>query len=72
MSKIGPNGSPAAEILVDNKISASQLGSVIQQVTTDKDLLKKVGLKACGGCKSGLDINIRNRFDHVVQVEIGQ
>jgi hypothetical protein len=70
LSKTGPNGTPVAEILVDEKISASQLGSLIQKVTTDKDMLKKVGLKACGGCKSGLDINIRDKFTHVVQVDL--
>jgi hypothetical protein len=72
LSKAGPNGTPFAEILVDKKTSSAQIGSIIQRVTRDKDLLKKVGLKACGACKSGLDINIRDRFDHVLQVDLAE
>ena len=70
LKKSGPNGVPLAEILVDNSVSATQLGLIVQRVTRDKDLLKKIGLKACGACKSGLDINIRDRFDHVLQVDL--
>ena len=42
----------------------------MQKVTRDKDLLKKLGLKACGACKSGLDFDIRERFDWVIQVDL--
>ena len=72
LKKSGPNGVPLAEILVDNKVSAAELGSIIQRVTRDKDLLKKVGLKGCPGCKSGFDINIRERFEHVLQVDVAE
>ncbi len=72
IAKMGPGGTPYAEILVDKKISSTQLGGIIQRVTRDKDLLKKVGLKACSACKSGLDINIRDRFDHVLQVDLAE
>jgi hypothetical protein len=70
LKKSGPNGVPLAEILVDNSVSATQLSSIIQKVTRDKELLKKVGLKGCSACKSGLDINIRERFEHVLQVDL--
>ncbi len=70
LKKSGPNGIPVAEILVDSKVSATQLGSLIQRVTRDKDLLRKVGLKACGACKSGLDINIRDRFEEILRVDL--
>ncbi len=70
LTKSGPNGTPHAEILVDNGVSTTQLGSIIQQVTRDKDLMRKIGLKACGACKSGLDFNIRNRFDWVINVDL--
>ena len=70
LKKNGPNGIPLAEILVDNSVSAGQIGALIQRVTRDKDLLKKIGLKACGACKSGLDFNIRDRFEQVLQVDL--
>ena len=70
LRKNGPGGIPYAEILVDNGVTAPQLGAIVQRVTRDKDLLRKIGLKACGACKSGLDINIRDRFDHVLQVNV--
>ena len=72
LKKKGPNGVPFAEILVGNNVSATQLSAIVQQVTRDKDLLRKIGLKGCGACKSGLDINIRDRFDHVLQVDLNK
>ena len=66
----GPAGGPSAELLVDPKVTSAQLGALIQRVATNKDILTAAGLRACGGCKSGLDINIRNRFEKVFQVEV--
>ena len=68
LSKSGPNGRPVAEILVDKKVSAGDLGGLILQVTRDKDLLRKVGLRACTSCKSGFDIWIRDRFEEVISI----
>ena len=68
--KNGPNGVPLAEILVGNNVSTTQLAAILQRVTRDKDLLKKVGLKACPNCKSGFDINIRERFEQILQVDM--
>jgi len=70
INKVGPGGGPYAEILVDPKVSADQLSAIVQKVTRDKDLLRKLGLKACPACKSGFDINIRDRFEHVLQVDV--
>lgn len=70
IKKVGPNGNPLAEILIDNSVSSDQLGRIVQAVTRDKDLLKKLGLKACPGCKSGFDINFRDRFEHVLTVNV--
>lgn len=64
----GVAGGPTAQIAVDSKISSGQLSDLIQQVTTSKEVLTAAGLRACGGCKSGLDILVRNRFDKVIQV----
>jgi hypothetical protein len=70
VSKKGPASNPQAEILVDGKISSAQLGTLIQKVTTSKSVLTAAGLRACAGCKSGLDLNIRDRFQEVVNVEL--
>ena len=70
VSKKGSSGAPRAEILVDGKISASQLGALVQNVTTNKAVLTAAGLRACGGCKSGLDLNIIDRFQQVINVEM--
>ena len=68
--KSGPNGVPLAEVLVGGNVSTTQLAAILQRVTRDKDLLKKVGLKACPNCKSGFDINIRERFEQILQVDM--
>jgi hypothetical protein len=70
LKKNGPNGIPLAEVLVGNGVSATQLSAIVQRFTRDKDLLRKLGLKACPACKSGFDIDIRERFEHVLQVEV--
>jgi hypothetical protein len=69
--KSGPRGTPYAEISVDKGVSAAQIGEIVQRVTRDKDLLKKLGLKACPGCISGFHIDFRDRFDQVINVEVG-
>jgi hypothetical protein len=70
VSKNGPNGRPVAQVVVENTISAPQLGAMIQKVTTDEAILRLAGLKACLGCKSGLDINILDLEQEVIQVEV--
>ncbi|MGH9664230.1 MAG: hypothetical protein ACRD9L_07390, partial [Bryobacteraceae bacterium] len=70
VAKAGPAGKPNAQVLVDSKISAAQLGALIQNITTNKQVLTAAGLRACGGCKSGLDINILDRFQEVIEVEV--
>ena len=67
--KQGPNGRPAIEVYVDAKTPLDELSTaVIRNITRNADLLKKVGLRACPACISGLDIWIRHRFDQVVKV----
>lgn len=58
------------ELRVDNDIKMSDLSRAITKITGDKELMQKLGLKACTGCKSGLDILIRTRFDRVLKVDI--
>ena len=70
VSKKGAGAQPVAHISVDSKISATQLAGLIQKVTTDKRVLTAAGLKACLGCKSGLDINIVDRFSDPLQFTV--
>lgn len=63
--RAGPNGNPQAQITVDASVSSSQLGGLISKVVTNERVLGIAGLGPCGGCKSGLDINIIDQPDPV-------
>ena len=58
VAKSGPHGLPLAEVTVAGELPATQLGSLLQKVVTNEKVYQLAGLKFCGGCKSGLDINI--------------
>ena len=71
IAKSGPNGRPVAQILVDAAVPLDAIGATIQKnITRNNDLLKKLGLKGCGSCISGFDLDIRHRFEEVMQVEL--
>jgi hypothetical protein len=69
VSRVGPNGKPHAEISL-NDINVAHLGVIIEKVTRDKALRDKLGLGACGACKSGFDFNLRDRFEEVIQFNL--
>ena len=69
VSKFGPAGRPVAEVRVNSAITAQQLGAVLQNVTTNEKVLKAAGLRGCGGCKSGLDLNILDNYTDVIEVK---
>lgn len=68
VTKAGPSGRPVAELQVASNVTSAQLGGLIQKVVTNDRILKAVGLKVCGGCKSGLDIHIIDQGD-IINVE---
>ena len=71
VSKAGPLGRPIATIFVDPAASLSSVSATIQKnLTRNADLLKRLGLKACPGCFSGFDFDIRHRFEEVMRVEL--
>jgi hypothetical protein len=73
VTKRGPNGRPAAEVLVDASIPLNQAAGLVQKhITRNTDILKKVGLRACPACISGFDIWFRHRFDEVLQIDLKQ
>jgi len=71
-TKQGPSGRPAVMVLAPEAVAFDKLSAVIQrEITRNVDLRKKLGLKACPSCAaSGIDIDIRRRFDHVLQVKL--
>ena len=73
ITKSASGGSPMVEIATDQKASIDDLTKLVQvNVTRNPDILKKFGLKVCPACVSGFDIWIRQRFEHVMQVQLGR
>jgi hypothetical protein len=70
VAKAGASGLPVAEVRVASTITAAQLSAVLQKVVTNEQVQKLAGLKFCGGCKSGLDINILGGLQEIVQFEV--
>jgi hypothetical protein len=71
VSKSGPAGRPIATVFIDPSASLGSVGATIEKnLTRNVDLLKRLGLKACPGCISGFDFDIRHRFEEVLQVEL--
>ena len=68
LTRSGPNGRPVAELLVADGTPLE--GLVLAQKVIFRDLLTKVGLKACEGCRSGLDLIIRQRYDDVTRIDL--
>lgn len=69
VSKTGPDGRPVALVIVNGKISAPDLGMLVQKVATSEQILGLGGLRPCLGCKSGLDINIIDQGE-LVEVNV--
>ena len=73
LTKRGPNGRPSAMVLVDAGLPLNQVTTLVQKhITRNVDLLRKVGLRACPACISGMDIGIRHRFDDVLRIDLKQ
>ena len=73
VTKAGPRGPPVAVIVAAESVSLDKLTAGVQKaLTRNTDLRKKLGLTACPGCAaSGIDIDIRHRYDFVLKAEIG-
>jgi hypothetical protein len=66
-TKSGRSGRPAVEITFDPGTKLDDIIAAQQRVFADKALAKKIGLKFCGGCYSGLDLDIKQKFENIVQ-----
>lgn len=64
LQKKGPNGIPSAEVLLPKELPLEKLAE-LQKVIV-RDFRDRLGLGACPACRSGLDLNIRRRFDDVI------
>lgn len=70
VSKIGFSGRPVAQVSVASGIRADQVAAVVRSAVTNEAILRAAGLAACTGCKSGLDINIMDYGQEVIQIEV--
>ena len=66
-TKVGRRGTPAVEIRFDPGTSLDDILAAQKKVFGDKTLATKIGLKFCGGCYSGLDLDIKQKFENIVQ-----
>ena len=66
-TKSGRAGRPAVEIAFDPGTSLDDILAAQRKVFADKALARKIGLTFCGGCYSGLDLDIRQKFENIVQ-----
>jgi hypothetical protein len=69
--KSGAAGRPRVTVMVDGAVplEAASAG-MLKHITRNKDLRKKLGLKACLTCISGMDFDIRHKFDQVMQIDL--
>jgi len=72
INKIGPSGRPVAIVTASSSVALDKLAAAIQKgVTRNTELRARLGLKACNGCaSSGFDLNIRDRFEQVMRVDL--
>jgi hypothetical protein len=66
-TKAGRRGKPAVEIAFDPGTSLDDILAAQKRVFADRALARRIGLTFCGGCYSGLDLDIRQKFEHIVQ-----
>jgi hypothetical protein len=66
-TKSGRLGRPAVQIAFDPGTSLDDILAAQKKVFADKALARKIGLTFCGGCYSGLDLDIRQKFETIVQ-----
>jgi hypothetical protein len=66
-TKAGRSGKPAVEISFDAGTKLDEILAAQRAVFGDKALAKAIGLKFCGGCYSGLDLDIKQKYERVVQ-----
>jgi hypothetical protein len=64
-TKAGRYSTPAVEIAFDPGTKLDEILEAQKRVFADKNLAKVIGFKFCGGCYSGLDLDIRQKYEHM-------
>jgi hypothetical protein len=59
-------GKPAVQIAYDPGTKLDEILSAQKRVFEDKNLAKAIGFKFCGGCYSGLDLDIKQKYEQQV------
>jgi hypothetical protein len=73
INRAGSSGRPSVAVFVDEGVAFDKFTSVLQkEITRNTGLRRKLGLKACTACISGMDLDIHHRFDLVMQVDLEQ
>ena len=63
-TKAGRLGKPAVEIAFDPGTKLDEILDAQRRVFADKKLSKAIGLKFCAGCYSGLDLDIKQKYEN--------
>ena len=63
-TKAGRIGKPAVEIAFDAGTKLDEILAAQKQIFSDKKLAKAIGFKFCEGCYSGLDLDIRQKYEN--------
>jgi hypothetical protein len=66
-TKSGRLGRPAVNITFDPGTKLEDILAAQRRVFEDRKLATKIGFKFCGGCYSGLDLDIHQKYEQIVQ-----
>ena len=63
-TKAGRRGRPAVEIAFDAGTKLDAILAAQRAVFADKKIAKTIGLVFCEGCYSGLDLDIKEKYEN--------
>ena len=63
-TKAGRFGKPAVEIAFDPGTKLDEILAAQKKVFADKKLARAIGFKFCDGCYSGLDLDIKQKYEN--------
>jgi len=66
-SKAGRLGRPAVQLAFDPGTKLDDILAAQTKVFSDRALARKIGFKFCPGCYSGLDLDIFEQYENIVQ-----
>lgn len=66
-TKAGPKGRPAATIAYDADTKLDDILAAQRRLFADKTLARAIGFKFCQGCYSGLDLDILQNYEHILE-----